>query len=66
MYAIRSYYDSIMVPAYGSTVPLNQVASVTVTDTRMLSVNVWDKAVVGAADRAIRDSGLGLNRNNFV
>jgi ribosome recycling factor len=53
--------DSIMVPAYGSTVPLNQVASVTVTDTRMLSVNVWDKAVVGAADRAIRDSGLGLN-----
>ncbi|KCZ48271.1 MULTISPECIES: ribosome recycling factor [unclassified Hyphomonas] len=53
--------DSIMVPAYGSTVPLNQVASVTVTDTRMLSVNVWDKAVVGAADRAIRESGLGLN-----
>ncbi|KCZ83377.1 ribosome recycling factor [Hyphomonas adhaerens MHS-3] len=53
--------DSIMVPAYGSTVPLNQVASVTVTDTRMLSVNVWDKTVVGAADRAIRESGLGLN-----
>lgn len=53
--------DSVMVPAYGSTVPLNQVASVTVTDTRMLSVNVWDKSVVGAADRAIRDSGLGLN-----
>ena len=53
--------DSIMVPAYGSTVPLNQVASVTVTDTRMLSVNVWDKSVVGAADRAIRESGLGLN-----
>ncbi|MEZ6000516.1 ribosome recycling factor [Hyphomonas sp.] len=53
--------DSVMVPAYGSTVPLNQVASVTVTDTRMLSVNVWDKTVVGAADRAIRDSGLGLN-----
>ena len=53
--------DSIMVPAYGSTVPLNQVASVTVTDTRMLSVNVWDRSVVGAADRAIRESGLGLN-----
>ena len=48
-------------PAYGSTVPLSQVASVTVTDTRMLSVNVWDKAVVGATDRAIRESGLGLN-----
>lgn len=53
--------DSVMVPAYGSTVPLNQVASVTVTDTRMLSVNVWDKSVVGATDRAIRDAGLGLN-----
>ena len=53
--------DSIQVPAYGSTVPLSQVASVTVTDTRMLSVNVWDKAIVGATDRAIRESGLGLN-----
>lgn len=53
--------DPVQVPAYGSTVPLNQVASVSVTDTRMLSVNVWDKTVVGAVDRAIRDSGLGLN-----
>ena len=48
-------------PAYGSTVPINQVASVTVADNRMLSVNVWDQSVVGAVDRAIRDSGLGLN-----
>ncbi len=53
--------DTIVVPAYGSTTPLSQVASVTVTDTRMLSVNVWDKSVVGAVDRAIRESGLGLN-----
>ncbi|MFN3314468.1 MAG: ribosome recycling factor [Hyphomonas sp.] len=53
--------DSIQVPAYGGVVPLSQVASVTVTDTRMLSVNVWDKTVVGATERAIRDSGLGLN-----
>ncbi|PKP83565.1 MAG: ribosome recycling factor [Alphaproteobacteria bacterium HGW-Alphaproteobacteria-18] len=53
--------DSIQVPAYGGVTPLSQVASVTVSDTRMLSVNVWDKTVVGAADRAIRDSGLGLN-----
>ena len=53
--------DAVMVPAYGSTVPLNQVASVTVSDNRMLSVNVWDKTVVGATERAIRDSGLGLN-----
>lgn len=53
--------DSIQVPAYGSTVPLSQVASISVTDTRMLSVNVWDKSLVGATERAIRDSGLGLN-----
>lgn len=53
--------DSIQVPAYGGMSPLSQVASVTVSDTRMLSVNVWDKAVVGAVDRAIRESGLGLN-----
>jgi ribosome recycling factor len=53
--------DSIYVMAYGASTPLSQVASITVTDTRMLSVNVWDKTVVGAADRAIRESGLGLN-----
>ncbi|OZB17426.1 MAG: ribosome recycling factor [Hyphomonas sp. 34-62-18] len=53
--------DSIQVSAYGGVSPLSQVASVTVSDTRMLSVNVWDKAVVGAVDRAIRESGLGLN-----
>lgn len=53
--------DSVMVPAYGSTVPLNQVGSVSVPDLRMLAVNIWDKSIVGAADKAIRDAGLGLN-----
>lgn len=53
--------DSVLVPAYGSTVPLNQVGSVSVPDSRMLAVNIWDKSVVGAADKAIRDAGLGLN-----
>ncbi len=53
--------DTVQVPAYGAVSPLNAVASVTVTDTRMLSVNVWDRSLVGAVDRAIRDSGLGLN-----
>ena len=52
--------DSIQVPAYGGTVPLSQVASITVTDTRMLSVNVWDKTVVGATDRAIRGQTLRI------
>ncbi|MGB8818507.1 MAG: ribosome recycling factor [Rhizobiaceae bacterium] len=59
--ASASLLDPIQVPAYGSTVPLNQVANVTVPEARMLSVSVWDKSMVGAVERAIRDSGLGLN-----
>lgn len=53
--------DSVMVSAYGSSMPMNQVGSVSVMDARMLAVNVWDKGLVGAADKAIRESGLGLN-----
>ena len=53
--------DNIQVSASGSMVPMSQVGSVSVLDARMLSVNVWDKSNVGAADKAIRESGLGLN-----
>jgi ribosome recycling factor len=53
--------DPIMVDAYGASTPLNQVANVTVPEARMLSVSVWDKALVGKVERAIRDAGLGLN-----
>lgn len=53
--------DTITVMAYGSPMPLNQVASVAATDARMLSVSVWDKSLVGATDRAIREAPLGLN-----
>jgi ribosome recycling factor len=53
--------DTIVVVAYGSPTPINQVASVTASDARMLSVSVWDKSVVGAVDRAIREAPLGLN-----
>ena len=53
--------DTVMVPAYGSNMPMNQVGSVSVMDSRMLAVNIWDKGLVAAADRAIRDAGLGLN-----
>jgi ribosome recycling factor len=53
--------DPIEVDAYGSRVPLNQVASVSVPEARMLSVQVWDKGMVSAVDKAIRSSGLGLN-----
>lgn len=53
--------DTVMVSAYGSSMPMNQVGSVSVMDARMLAVNVWDKGLVGAADKAVRESGLGLN-----
>ncbi len=53
--------DNVQVSAYGSMMPLNQVGSVSVMDARMIGVNIWDKGLVGAADKAIRESGLGLN-----
>jgi len=59
--ASASLLDPIMVPAYGSEMPLNQVANVTVPEPRMLAVNVWDKSMVSAVEKAIRESTLGLN-----
>lgn len=59
--ASAALLDPIEVPAYGSKVPLNQVANVTVPEPRMLAVNVWDKSMVGAVEKAIRESTLGLN-----
>jgi len=53
--------DPVSVNAYGSQMPINQVATVNVPEPRMLSVQVWDKSMVGAVDRAIRDANLGLN-----
>ena len=53
--------DPVMVSAYGADMPLNQVASVSVPESRMLSVSVWDSGLVAATDKAIRDAGLGLN-----
>lgn len=53
--------DPISVEAYGSRVPLNQVANITVPEPRMLSVSIWDRSMVNAVDRAIRESHLGLN-----
>ena len=59
--ASASLLEPIMVSAYGGTVPLNQVASVNVPEPRMITVQVWDRGVVKAVDRAIREAGLGLN-----
>ncbi|MHC5306939.1 ribosome recycling factor [Bartonella sp. LJL80] len=56
-----SLLEPLTIEAYGSVVPINQVANISVPESRMLSVSVWDKTMVGAVERAIRDSGLGLN-----
>ncbi|AQS88352.1 ribosome recycling factor [Neoasaia chiangmaiensis NBRC 101099] len=53
--------EPVRVEAYGSEVPLSQVGSIAVPEARMLTVSVWDRSVVGAVERAIRDAGLGLN-----
>lgn len=53
--------DPVVVEVYGSHMPLNQVASVSAPEPRMLSVQVWDKGSVGPVDKAIRAAGLGLN-----
>ncbi|WP_420141167.1 ribosome recycling factor [Sphingomonas sp.] len=59
--ASTSLLDPVTVEVYGSQMPLNQVATVTAPEPRMLSVQVWDKSGVGPADKAIRAAGLGLN-----
>lgn len=59
--ASASLLEPVTVEAYGSRMPLNQLATVTVPESRMLSVQVWDRSMAGAVERAIRDSGLGLN-----
>lgn len=59
--ASASLVEPIHVDAYGQSQPLNQVATISVPEARMISVQVWDKALVGAVDRAIRDSNLGLS-----
>ncbi|MBO0905107.1 ribosome recycling factor [Jiella sonneratiae] len=59
--ASANLLDPVTVEAYGSQVPLNQVANVSVPEPRMVSVSVWDKQMVGKVERAIRESNLGLN-----
>lgn len=59
--ASATILDPVHVDAYGSNVPLNQVAGVSVPEPRMIVVQVWDRGVVKAVDKAIREAGLGLN-----
>jgi ribosome recycling factor len=53
--------DPVMVDAYGAQMPLNQVASVSVPEPRLITVNVWDRALVHAVEKAIVNSNLGLS-----
>lgn len=53
--------EPLMVDAYGSMTPMNQVGNINAPEPRMLAVQVWDKSLVGAVEKAIRDSSLGLN-----
>jgi ribosome recycling factor len=58
--ASGSMLDPVQVEAYGSHMPLNQLATVSVPEPRMISVQVWDKSMVKAVEKAIVDSNLGL------
>ena len=59
--ASASMLEPVMVDAYGSMTPINQVGTVNVPEPRMVTINVWDKGLVGKVERAIRESGLGIN-----
>ena len=59
--ASASMIDPVTVEAYGTPTPINQVATVNVPEPRMITINVWDKSMVNAVDKAIRNSGLGIN-----
>ncbi|QJE72773.1 ribosome recycling factor [Aerophototrophica crusticola] len=59
--ASASLLDPVHVDAYGSSVPLNQVANVSVPEPRLITVSVWDRTTVKAVEKAIREAGLGLN-----
>jgi ribosome recycling factor len=59
--ASASLIEPVHVDAYGQSMPINQLATISVPEPRMLSIQVWDKAMVGAVDKAIRNSNLGLS-----
>ena len=59
--ASASMLEPVMVDAYGQNTPINQVGTVNVPEPRMVTINVWDKSLVGKVEKAIRESGLGIN-----
>lgn len=61
--ASASLVEPVQVTAYGQSMPLSQVATISVPEARMISVQVWDKTMVAPVDKAIRDANLGLSPN---
>jgi len=59
--ASASMLEPVQVEAYGQMTPINQVGTVNVPEPRMVTINVWDKSMVGKVEKAIRQSGLGIN-----
>jgi ribosome recycling factor len=59
--ASATMVEPVMVDAYGAMTPINQVGTVNVPEPRMVTINVWDKGLVGKVEKAIRESGLGIN-----
>jgi ribosome recycling factor len=59
--ASAAMLDPITVDAYGTTMPLNQCATINVPEPRMITVNVWDRSLIGAVEKALRSSALGIN-----
>jgi ribosome recycling factor len=62
--ASTALLDPVTVEVYGANMPLNQVATISAPEPRMLSVQVWDKSNIGPVEKAIRSAGLGLNPIN--
>ena len=59
--ASASMVEPITVEAYGQSTPINQLGTVNVPEPRMVTLNIWDKSMVGKVEKAIRESGLGIN-----
>ncbi len=59
--ASASMLDPLAVDAYGQRTPINQIGTVNVPEPRMITINIWDKTLVGPVEKAIRESGLGIN-----
>ena len=59
--ASTALLDTLNVDAYGSQMPIDQIGTVSVPEARLLTIQVWDKGLVGAVEKSIRESGLGLN-----